>query len=345
VPGTSPGTLTVDSKAPPPTIRVIAYGPESTMDEDKIDVGRAAELAGAHPVTWVNVDGLGDSAVLARIGEAFDLHDLALEDVVNVGQRPKVEEYEDHLFIVLGMPASRDTAHVEQVSLFLLRDTLITFQERPGDCLEPVRKRIHQGRARIRGAKSDYLAYAVIDAVIDSFFPLLEQYGERLLDLEGRLLAGKDVSATALHDISSDLLHLRRFIRPLRDLTSALAHVETNLVAEETRPFFRDCYDHALQLIDLVETYRDLASSLLELFRANEANRMNEVMKVLTIMATLFIPLTFVAGIYGMNFNPEASPWNMPELNWFLGYPAALGVMAATAVGMLLFFHRKGWIG
>jgi magnesium transporter len=322
----------------------MSYGPETLDEAEGLTPAAAGERVGGRPVTWINVDGLGDAEVLTALADTLGVHSLALEDVVNVGHRPKVEEYEDSLFIVLHIPG-RDDGRAEQVSLFLFKNALLTFQEHRGDCFEPVRNRIRQGRNRIRNSGCDYLAYALIDAVIDAFYPHLDQYGQRLLDLEGKLLAEEAVEVNRLHDIKRDLLSLRNSIRPLREVTSAMFHAGAGLVSEKTGLFFRDCHDHALQLIDQEETYRDLSTSLIELYRANVASRMNEVMKVLTIIATLFIPITFVASIYGMNFNPEASPWNMPELNWFLGYPAALGLMAAVAAGMLVFFRKKGWLG
>jgi magnesium transporter len=337
--------LNIDPNAPRPEIRVVSYGPDALKEEEGLAPAAAVERVGRAPVTWINVDGLGDAEVLTALGNAFGIHALALEDVVNVGQRPKVEEYDDSLFIVLQMPALGDGRHTEQISLFLFRNVILTFQEHRGDCFEPVRNRIRQGRNRIRNSGCDYLAYALIDAVIDGFYPHLDAYGDRLLDLEGRLLDEENIEVNQIHDIKRDLLTLRNSIRPLREVTTSLFHADQTLIDEKTGLFFRDCFDHALQLIDQEETYRDLSTSLIELYRANVANRMNEVMKVLTIIATLFIPITFVAGIYGMNFNPEASPWNMPELNWVLGYPAALGFMALVAVGMLLYFRRKGWLG
>jgi magnesium transporter len=323
----------------------MSYGPDTLHEEDGLDPKAAAARVGREPVTWINVDGLGDAAVLVALADAFGIHALALEDVVNVGQRPKVEEYDDSLYIVLHIPGGEAAdARTEQLSLFLFRNAILTFQERGGDCFDPVRNRIRQGN-RIRSSGCDYLAYALVDAVIDGFYPHLDRYADRLIELEGALLAEEDVEVNRIHDIKRDLLSLRNSIRPLREVTSSLTHADPGLVNEKVSLFLRDCQDHAFQLIDQEETYRELSSSLIELYRANVANRMNEVMKVLTIIATLFIPLTFVAGLYGMNFNHDASRWNMPELYWAFGYPAALGFMALVAVAMLLYFRRKGWLG
>jgi magnesium transporter len=345
-PGTSPGLLNIDPNAPPSQIRVMSYGPDSLQEDDVPDAKAAAARVGKQPVTWINVDGLGGADVLTSLGEAFNLHTLALEDVVNVGQRPKVEEYDDSLFIVLHIPDGGGAdGRTEQLSLFLFPNVILTFQERRGDCFEPVRNRIRQGRNRIRSSGCDYLAYALIDAAIDAFYPHLDAFGDHLIDLEGSLIDEAEIEVTQIHDIKRSLLALRGSIRPLREVTISLYRADPGLVSEQVALFFRDCQDHALQLIDQEETYRDLSTSLIELYRANVANKMNEVMKVLTIIATLFIPITFVAGVYGMNFNHDASRWNMPELYWFLGYPAALVLMALIAGGMLLFFRKKGWLG
>jgi magnesium transporter len=345
-PGTPPGTLRIRPDAPAPKVSLMSYDPEGLEETAITDTNALTGIRAKHAVTWIDVTGLGDEATLLSLGERFGLHRLALEDVVNVTQRPKVEEYEGHYYIVLRMPRGHDTVETEQLSIFLGADFVLTFQEEPGDCLEPIRKRIREGRARIRGAGPSYLAYAILDAVIDSYFPILDHYGERLLALEERLLAERiRVPISNIHDLKRDLMHLRGSIRPLREELALLVRADHPLLTPATQMFLRDAYDHVIQLMDHLETDRELVSNLIELHRSNEANRLNEVMKVLTIIATLFIPMSFVAGVYGMNFNTERSPWNLPELDWYLGYPFALGIMLAVAVGMLIYFRRKGWLG
>jgi magnesium transporter len=243
-----------------------------------------------------------------------------------------------------GKPA--DQLQTEQVSLFLGERFVLTFQEKPGDCLDCVRDRIRSGTGRIRQAGPDYLAYAVLDAVIDNFFPVLEGAGEYLEELEATVLSNPDEGTVSkIHGIKRQLLRLRRAVWPQREALNSMLREGTSLIAEDTKVYLRDSYDHTIQIIDLLENYREIASGLMDVYLSSVSNRMNEVMKVLTIFAAIFIPLTFIAGIYGMNFDPERSPWNMPELDWYLGYPFALGLMAAVGVGMLVYFRHKGWIG
>jgi|AntRauTorcE11897_2_1112592.scaffolds.fasta_scaffold25047_1 magnesium transporter len=376
-PGTAPGTLIADPDAPAPEIQVISYGPDTgTGAVSRRKIASLRELPAtppAHGVCWIDVAGLGDRETIQTIGERFGLHPLALEDTLNVRQRPKVEDYGDHLFIVTRMPTNApvdDDASMEatgsaapgqteaawarhagqlateQVTLFVGRGFVITFQERPGDVFEPVRARIAKGAGRIRSRGADYLAYALLDAAIDSFFPLLEVYGERVEDLEQEVVERPEPAHIArIHDLKRDLLTARRTIWPQREMLSTLVREEWPLVTDETRIFLRDCYDHSIQLMDMIETYREIASALIDVQLSSVSNRMNEVMKVLTMIATVFIPLTFIAGVYGMNFDPAAGPWSMPELGWRYGYPATLLGMAAIGGGLLFWFRRKGWLG
>jgi len=345
-PGASPGAFVVDPKAPHPHVSVFAYGPEEIVHEYHAVVSRLPALLEKFPVTWVNVDGLGDAETIKKLGEIFGLHRLALEDVVNVHQRPKAEAYDAHLFLVTRMIAEIEPLVTEQISIFLGKKFVVTFQERPGDCLEPVRERLRKVDGRIRKAGPDYLAYSILDTTLDAYFPVLEQYGVRLDSLEDEVaLRPRGTTLARIHDVSADLRHLRRVTWPHRDTMSSLAREDNPFFASETRVYLRDCYDHTVQLLDLVETYRELCHDLRDYYMAMVSNRLNETMKVLTIIATLFIPLSFVAGVYGMNFDPDASPWNMPELRWFWGYPFAMGLMASMAAGMLYFFRRRGWLG
>lgn len=346
-PGASPGTVAVDPAAARPVIHVMAYGAEQFAEQEIRDVEAVAGLRDGAAVTWVNVEGLGDAPTIERLGEIFGLHPLALEDVVNSHQQAKVEDYGDHLFIVARMANGGSHADTEQMSIFLGKNFVLTFQEgRPGDCLEPVRERLRKGKGRIRQLGADYLAYALLDAVVDAYFPHLEQYGELLDRLDDEItLQTSRVAIGQVHDLRSDLLLLRRVIWPLRDAVAALAREPNRLVTSETRVFLRDCYDHTVQIIDLVETSREMCSDLRDFYLSAVNNRMSEVMKRLTMIATTFIPLSFIAGLYGMNFATDVSPWNMPELRWYFGYPLALTLMAAVAVWQIAFFWRRGWLG
>lgn len=345
-PGTAPGTVMVDPDAPKPHIRVLGFGPDGCDERTVSSVDEIAPFLSRWPVTWVDVDGLGDADTLHKIGQLFKLHPLALEDAASVHQRPKVEEFEGQIFIVARMATLNGLLDTEQLSLFLGRNFVITFQEGvPGDPFDPVRHRIKQAGGRIRQLGPDYLAYALLDAVIDGYFPRLEQLGERLDVLEDQILARPDRQAISrLFDAKRELLNLRRAVWPLREGINSLLRDPSELLNDETRLHLRDCYDHVVRIIDLVETYRELGSDLIDLYMSSVSQRLNEVMKVLTIIATIFIPLTFISSIYGMNFNTAKSPWNMPELNWFWGYPFALGLMAVTAMGLVFYVWWKGWL-
>lgn len=346
LPGAEPGTIVTDPSSPRPVVRLFSYGPEAVEEREIASVAQLKEFTGKRPVTWIDVEGLGDDATLRHIGEIFRLHPLALEDVVHVHQRAKVEQYGNHLFIVARMLSIADEVETEQISLFLGRDFVLTFQEgKPGDCLDPVRERIRKGSGRIRSAGSDYLAYAVLDAVLDRYFPVLETIGDRLEKLEGEILSGPNATPIRrLHRLKRDLLTLRRAVWPFREALGTLSREASPMIGEETRLHLRDTYDHAVQVLDLVETYRELCADLRDVHLTAISNRMSHVMKVLTIIAVLFMPLSFIAGVYGMNFKTEASRWNMPELGWAWGYPYALGLMAVVAACLLFSFWRKGWL-
>ncbi len=345
-PGASPGTLTIDPEAPRPLVRIVAYGPDSISEQKVQDLESIRGLLEKYPVTWVNVDGLGDASTISKIGEIFSLHRLSLEDVVNVHQRPKVEQYPAYYFIVARMAEVGERLGTEQLSLFLGKKFVLTFQERYGDCFDPVRERIRKGSNKIRNSGPDYLAYAVLDAFIDNYFPFLEHLGERLETLEDEVILQPDTQTIAqIHKIKRDLLTMRRAVWPLRDALNSLIRESSTLFTDDTRLYLRDCYDHTIRLIDLLETYREVSTGLTDIYLSSLSNRLNEVMKVLTIFSATFIPLTFIAGVYGMNFNSDRSPWNMPEVNWKWGYPFALVLMAAVAIVMLIYFRRKGWLG
>ncbi len=346
LPGSAPGTLVAPAESPPPVIDVIAFGPTSFIEQNGVSTAAVAAARSKAEVTWVNVSGLGDVDLIARIGEIFKLHRLAMEDVVNLHQRPKAEEFDDHVFLVTRMFSASKPGHAEQFSIFLGSDYVLSFQEQPGDCFGPLRERLRQGTGRVRSAGADYLCYALLDAVVDDYFPVLERYGEELEKLESELISDPDSRhVTQLHAIKREFLNMRRAIWPQREMINSVIRDQNSLISSETRLYLRDIYDHTLQLMEVIEAYREIAVGLLDVYTSSVSVRLNETMKVLTIIATIFIPLSFVASLYGMNFDPSVSPWNMPELRWRLGYPFSLGLMLLMAVGMLMYFRRKGWLG
>ncbi|HVJ80817.1 MAG TPA: magnesium/cobalt transporter CorA, partial [Planctomycetia bacterium] len=290
---------------------------------------------------WIDVEGLGDLGVLRRLAERFHIHRLALEDIVVSQQRPKVERYDDSLFVVARSPVlAIDRCDTEQISLYLGSNFLVTFQEGlPGDCFEGVRERLRKKIGRIRNAGSDYLAYALIDAVVDAYFPALERLGERLETVEAEAL-NRPTTATMsrIRRLRRDLLLLRRSVWPLREAIHGLLRDHADRLQPETVLHLRDSYDHGIEVLDLLETYRDLASGLIDVYLSAASNRMNEIMRVLTIVSTIFIPLSFIAGVYGMNFK------NMPETDWHYGYYWALALMGVTGFGLLGWFWRRGWL-
>jgi len=347
-PGSSPGTLQPAPQSKREVqITAIHYNAEHYHEESVTDLDAYLKSTPPTGVQWLNIDGLGDVSVLEKLGQHFNLHALCLEDVLNIPQRPKLEDYDHYEFLILRVAWLTDILPrpTEQVSLFLGDSYVLTFQEEEqNDVFEPVRMRLRQKRSRIRQSGSDYLAYALLDAAIDSYFPVLETLGERLEALEDLVLATpKRETLEEIYAVRRALTHLRRALWPAREAVQAFSRAETPLITDQTRLFLRDCYDHVLQVLDVLESYRELASGLMEMYFSSQSHHMNEVMKVLTIIATLFIPLTFVAGIYGMNFDVSKSPWNMPELQWYWGYPFSLALMAGLALLLLAFFRRKGW--
>ncbi len=347
-PGTSPGTLHARPEAAGPArMFMVRYDGERLLEVDLLSPAGLEEVP-EEEMCWVDVVG-HDVGVIADLGARLEVHPLALEDVVNVGQRPKVDDYGSSLYVVVDLVQCDSDGRgmsKEQVSLVIQEGLLLSVREHSSDVFEPVRHRLRTGLGRrIRNGRADYLAYALVDTMVDHFFPVLDRVGERMESIEASLLdePTKD-DLNDLHELKRDLLLLRRSVWPLRDALGNLLRGDSALVADETRVFLRDVADHVHSVIDIVETYREMAASLVDLYLSSVSNRMNEVMKVLTIIATIFIPLSFVAGLYGMNFDPAASPWNMPELGWRWGYPFALGVMLAVAAAMLAFFRRRGWI-
>jgi magnesium transporter len=343
-PGAIPGTLTAPRNAAATRIDVVAYSDEELFEEADTSLERVAELRGQYKVLWIDISGLSDVSAIEQLGEHFNLHRLALEDVFNVHQRPKCDEFDDHLFLVARMAERGKHLETEQLVAFLGKDFLITVQEHPGDCFDPIRKRIKDKRGRIRRAGNDYLFYALLDAIIDDYFPVLEELGDTLDAIEDRVIAKPHPQhVRELHDLKRDLLVLRRAVWPHREMINSILRDENQLFEERTRLYLRDGYDHTIQLMDIIETYREIASGLVDVYISSMSAKLNEIMKVLTVIATIFMPLGFIASYFGMNFDTK-SPWNMPELGWRFGYIYAVVLMLLSAAGMLWYFARNGWI-
>jgi len=346
--GSIPGTLNIEEDADIPDIILIDYNHDRATRFNNLTPEACAEYLNTDSVSWVDVKGLGSENILQRLGKVFDLHPLVLEDIVNVPQRPKVEDYPQQLVIITQMVVpkpSREGFWLEQVSLVVGKNYLLTVQEKPEkDCFLPVRRRIKFNKGSIRDMGADYLAYALWDAIIDGFFPILETYGEKIEDLEDEVIFNPNNSSLAdVYQVKRELLALRRAIWPQRSALNTLIRDGSSVIDPDILIFLRDCYDHTVQIIDIIETYRELASSLTDIYLSAISNRMNEVMKLLTVISSIFIPLTFIAGIYGMNFDPQTSPWNMPELSWYWGYPFCWVLMLTTTAGLVFFFWRRGW--
>ena len=337
-PGSPPGILTVDPDARAPRLTLVK------LDAGSVTFHDAPDLNALQPpktgAIWLNVDGLGDAETLQKIAQIFGLHPLAMEDVVNLNQRPKLDDYEGHHFIVVRMPEENDGFRTEQVAMFLGERFVVTFQEHQGDVFDPVRTRLKNPQSAIRGRGAGYLAYALIDSVTDAYFPLLEALGDRLELLEDDVvMRPSSEQVKTIHTLKHQLMMVRGAVWPMRDLLSSLVRDDGGHFTEATVPYLRDCQDHTFQLMDVIETYREIASGLVDLHLSSQANSTNEVMRVLTLIATIFIPLTFVVGVYGMNFA------DMPELQWRWGYPAVMIGMAVMAVALAVWFKRKGWLG
>ncbi|GIX06755.1 MAG: magnesium transport protein CorA [Candidatus Poribacteria bacterium] len=317
------GTLIAHADAHPTTVQLVAFGPDGAEQlADLQDLDELDRLADRYPILWINVVGLQDVERIRAIGERFGLHQLAMEDTVNTRQRPKIEDYPNHLYFVLRMVFMEGREELqprsEQLSVFLLKNVVITFQEEPGDPLDPVRRRILEGRGRIRTRPTDYLVYALLDAVIEGYTDVLGFYADLLESTEEKVLHETTHELIyRIHALQSDLAALRRALLPFSVALERFLGEESPYLDASTYVYWRDLEDHVKRTIDMIEYARDVASALMNFALSMVSYRMNEVMKVLTIIATIFIPLSFIAGIYGMNFNPDVSPWNMPELNWY----------------------------
>jgi magnesium transporter len=341
-PGSEPGTLSIEPDAHPSKIILIDYSEERAIKKENLSPKACVPYLGTNTVSWLDVQGLGSEQVLIQLGEIFHLHLLLLEDVVNVPQRAKVENYNQQLLIIAHMvrpKPNRQGFEMEQVSFVLGKRYLLTFQEEElEDCFDPVRERIRLNQGLTRSNGPDYLTYLLIDVLIDGYFPVLEDYEERIEALEDDIIHNPTRHMLEeIYEIRRELLALRRLIWPLRNVINILTRSHQQLISQEVQLYFRDCYDHVIQLLDIIESYRELASSLMEVYLSSISNKMNEVMKILTVISTIFIPLTFVAGVYGMNFK------FMPELEWKWGYFITWIIMLSIAFSLIYFFWRRGW--
>ncbi|MBU1487376.1 magnesium/cobalt transporter CorA [bacterium] len=340
--GLPPGSLVHigERKTEKTRITIIDYDRAQLQEEEAGSIEECFSFKDKPTVSWINIDGLHQTEIIEKIGKHFNLHSLVLEDIVNTGQRPKMEDFEDYIFVVLKMLYydQKGGIKTEQVSLILGPNFVISFQEQEGDVFDPIRDRIRKAKGRIRKMGADYLAYALMDTIVDNYFIILEGLGEEIEDMEEELLANPTTETLQkIHRLKREMILLRKSIWPLRELISGLERTESSLIQESTGVYLRDVYDHTIQVIDTVETFRDMISGMLDIYLSSISNKMNEVMKVLTIIATIFIPLTFLAGVYGMNFR------YMPELSWPWGYPIVLLVMMAVGISMMVYFRRKKW--
>lgn len=346
-PGSAPGAaLQVTGDDIHGLLSVMDFSHEELVEERNIDIEAGRRYLDTPEVTWLHVQGRPSAKLLNTLGDAYGLHTLALEDVIHGGQRTKVENFDNQYFVVLNVPVADDGGlKAEQVSFFLGETYVISIHQGEHDIWEPVRQRLRADPPRsIRSAGADYLLYGLLDTAIDHAFPLLEILGDELEATEETIFEKPGVDALdAIHTTRHNLIFLRRLLWPQRDMLNSLIRDESDLIQDRTKPYLRDCYDHTIQIIELVESYREVISSMHDLYLSSLSNRMNEVMKVLTMIATIFIPLSFVAGIYGMNFDTTKSPWNMPELGAYYGYPLLWLFMIGIAALMIGFFKRKGW--
>jgi magnesium transporter len=338
-----PGAAPANGETSDATVKITVIDYDETHFQEKI-VGKISEcfpFRDTETVTWINVDSLGNPKLIEDLGKCFTIHPLILEDIFNTGQRPKMEDLDQYIYLNLKMLTYLDSSKVikiEHISIIFGHNFLISFQEDIGDVFEPVRERIRK-EGRIRKLGPDYLAYALIDGIVDNYFSVMEKLEEQVEDLEEELVTSPNPdSLQKISRLKKDMIFLRKSVWPLRELISNLERSESNLIRESTRIYLRDVYDHTIQVIDTLETFRDMVSGMIDIYLSGLSYKMNEIMKVLTLIATIFIPLTFVVGLYGMNFR------NMPEIEWQYGYYSVLIVMAVMVITMLTYFRRKKWI-
>jgi len=348
--GLMPGTLvyTGEKKDTKVKITLIDYDEEKFQEKELTAIEECFVCKDTPTVTWVNVDGIHDTSIIEKIGGCFELHPLTLEDIVNIEQRPKCEDFENYVFIVVKMlmfDEEKKEITSEQVSLILGEHFVISVQENEGDVFNLIRERLRSNKGMIRKQGPDYLVYSLLDAIVDYYFVILEHLGEKIELIEENLIADPiPARLRVIHAIKRDAIFLRKSVWPLREVVNRLVDGESKLIKKTSHIFFCDVYDHTIQVIDTIESFRDTITGMFDIYLSSVSNRMNEIMKVLTIIATIFIPITFVAGIYGMNFNTGASPFNMPELNWRFGYMFAWAIMIGIVVIMVIYFKRKRWI-
>jgi magnesium transporter len=345
--GLAPGTLVHigEQKVEQVKLMLVEYGKETDASEREISIPRDCFPFKEKPtISWLNVDGIHQAQVIEEIGTNLDIHPLVMEDILNTSQRPKIEDFDEYIYIVLKMlywNEEHSEVESEQVSLILGDTYVITFQEGDEagkDVFDTVRARIRGGKSRIVKRHADYLIYSLFDAIVDNYFVILEHLGEQIADLEEELVTDPTIDTLQfIHNLKRELLFLRKYVWPLREVVSRFEKDETDLIEESTSIYLRDVYDHTIQVIDTIETFREMISGMLDIYLSSISNKMNEVMKVLTIIATVFIPLTFIAGIYGMNFV------YMPELQWRFGYFIVLFIMALIFIGMIIYFRRRRW--
>jgi magnesium transporter len=340
-----PGTLVhIGEKAVDITgITVIDYNEGELREETLLKIEECFLLKDRPTVTWINLEGIHDIHLIEKLGTCYEIHPLTLEDILNTDQRPKIDDMENYIFIVLKMlHCNNQGTNIvsEQVSLILGSNFVISFQEGiKGDVFEPLRQRIRGSKGKIRKMGADYLAYAMLDGIVDNYFAVLEKLGEQIELLEEEVVTDpRPETLQKIHYLKREMLYIRRCIWPLREVIAALAKRESELIKESTEIYLRDVYDHVVQIIDTIETFREMLSSMLDIYLSSLSNRMNQVMKVLTIIATIFIPLTFLAGLYGMNFK------YMPELEWHWGYPLVLAIMLSVVCIMMFFFKKRNWL-
>lgn len=343
-PGSAPGMLTVNPLSHPSQVFVIAYGPEGYVEHACRDLDEINRFIGAWPVVWVNVIGLGSIDAIEKIGTMFNIDRLLLEDVLDTSHRPKTEYYEHHIFTIMKGGLLGDQFESEHISIFLKKNVVIVFEEKPGSSFSQVRERIRRGTGKIRGLGTDYLYYALLDEVIDKYFPILDKLNLQLATIEDNIVTrshtmrDKD-TIQAIHHNKSDLMLLHKTIWPMSDMISLIMREDSPLITKAVRNFLRDCYDHCVQANELTQFYRDTATGLLNTFLAYESHKTNDIVKMLTLVSTIFMPLTFIVGLYGMNFH------DMPELSWQYGYPSVLAFMFLLTLGMIIYFRYRGWIG
>ena len=343
-PASVPGTVKYVGKKreAPVRLHLLDYNETDFTEKDLKNVSESLPFKESPTVTWLNITGVHDEKVILEVGDKFNIHPLVLEDIANTTQRPKVEEYDNYMFVIVKMAYFNDDTKevvLEQVSLLVGKDFVISFQEKEGDVLEGLRDRIRNSKGKVRKLGSDYLMYGILDSIVDHCFSVLEKLGEEIESMEEKLVIDANQELLSkIYNIKKELIFMRKAVWPMREVINTIQRSEHDLVNDGTIVFLRDVYDHIVQVVETVETFRDMTTGMLDLYLSTVSNKMNEVMKVLTIFAAIFIPLTFIAGVYGMNFH------FMPELNWRFAYPLWWAVIIVLTIGMIFYFKKKKWL-